>query len=120
MRFHVGFVAVLSIILGLSLGCRSALAPSVNRNRAPETWITAAPQDTISTHGGGGVVTPSDIHTIPVRFHIYWAGSDVDGAVTGFYWAVVETLPLPPEGSNQIAPLPGPKPADYHFTTRTD
>ena len=51
---------------------------------------------------------------------MYWAGSDVDGAVVGFYWAVVETLPLPIEGSPNVPPLPGPRTSQYQFTARTD
>ena len=54
--------------------------------------------------------------------HGYMAGSyarDKDGAVAGFYWAVVETLPRPVPGQG-LPTLPGPKPQDYHFTTKTD
>jgi hypothetical protein len=53
--------------------------------------------------------------TIPVRFHMYWAGSDKDGAVAGFYYAVVETTVA--QGD---VPLPGPKPGQYSFTSKTD
>lgn len=90
------------------------MTPNVDRNKAPETWITAAPFDTI-TLVRGQVPLPS---TIPIRFHVYWAGSDQDGAVTGYYWAVVETLPVAPEGGTPS--LPGPRPNDYHYTTRSD
>ena len=55
------------------------------------------------------------LKTIPVRFHMYWAGSDKDGAVAGFYYAVVETTVA--QGN---VPLPGPKPGQYAFTTKTD
>src|SRR5881396_1228779 len=106
MRIHAGAIALL-LLLGLSFGCRSALSPNLNRNRAPETWITAAPQDTITVRDRGNVATPPKPKTIPFRFRMYWAGSDIDGEVVGFYWAVVETLPLPPEGSNLPAALPG-------------
>ena len=37
-----------------------------------------------------------------MRFHIYWAGSDKDGAIAGFYYAVVETIPVPPPGLGLI------------------
>ncbi|NOT35500.1 MAG: hypothetical protein HOP12_15245 [Candidatus Eisenbacteria bacterium] len=83
---------------------------------APETWVTAAPFDTITIVRGTDT-TPT---RIPVRFHVYWAGSDQDGAVAGFFWAVTETLPKPPDGFLEIPNLPGPKPQDYHFTTATD
>jgi hypothetical protein len=115
MRFRVGLLlCLLTIIAGV--GCRKALAPNIDRNKAPETWITAAPFDTITMVKGE---TPQ-IGTIPIRFHVYWAGGDRDGAVVGYYWAVVETLPFPPEGSFRPPPLPGPRPADYHYTTRSD
>jgi hypothetical protein len=80
----------------------------------------AAPQDTITTRDSFNQPIRPQIGKIPVRFHMYWAGSDRDGAVTGYYWAVVETLPVPPEGSSSVPSLPGPKARDYHFTTSTD
>ena len=107
MRVRVGlFLCLLSIIAGL--GCRKALAPNIDRNKAPETWITAAPFDTITLVKG---VRPQT-GTIPVRFHVYWAGSDQDGAVVGYYWAVTETT--------TAANLPGPRARDYHFTSKSD
>ena len=114
-------VALSLIIICLSIGCRNALSPNVDRNRAPETWLTAAPLDTLTARDPAGVIVginrPS---TIPYRFHMYWAGSDVDGAVVGYYWAVTETLPTPAEGTNILPPLPGPRTSQYRFTTRTD
>jgi hypothetical protein len=113
MRLRVGLLlCLLAIIAGV--GCRKALAPNIDRNKAPETWITAAPFDTV-TLAKGERPSPG---TIPVRFHVYWAGGDQDGAVVGYYVAVVETLP--PTGGAVLPPLPGPRPADYHYTARTD
>jgi hypothetical protein len=57
---------------------------------------------------------------IPFRYHLYWAGSDSDGKISGFYFAVVETLPLPIAPATTPPPLPGPKAQDYKFTTKTD
>ena len=95
------------------------MTPNIDRNEAPETWITAAPMDTLTVRGPGGVVVPNPpITMIPVQFHLYWAGSDKDGSIAGFYVAVVETTATAGEGG--VPPLPGPKPTDYHFTTRTD
>lgn len=108
MRLRVGFVLCLFSILSI-LGCRKALAPNIDRNKPPETWITAAPFDTITLAKGE---TPP-IGTIPVRFHVYWAGSDQDGAVRGYYWAVTETVVT-------VRRLPGPRASDYRFTTRSD
>ena len=76
--------------------------------------------DTLTVKGPGGVLVPSPpITMIPVRYHLYWAGSDKDGAVAGFYLAVVETTATPITGFG-LPSLPGPKPADYHYTTKTD
>ena len=102
----------------LWVGCRKPLAPTVDSNLPPETWITAAPQDTITTRDQNGNVVPPQPGTIPFRFHVYWSGSDQDGTVSGFYWAVVETLAA--TGGLPNPPLPGPKPQDYRFTTVRD
>ena len=104
----------------IGAGCRKTLAPSTLDNQPPETWIVAAPQDTITTRDDSNVPVRPSVGKIPVRFHLYWAGSDRDGSVGGFFWAVVETLPVPPEGSISVPSLPGPKARDYHYTTRTD
>jgi hypothetical protein len=63
---------------------------------------------------------PSTPGVIPVKFHLYWAGSDDDGEVVGYYFAVTETLASPPPGLRDIPNLPGPKASDYHYTTRSD
>lgn len=118
MRLRVG--AVLCLFLAFwGAGCRKAVAPALD-NQAPETWIVAAPQDTITTRDPLNQPIRPTIGRIPVRFHMYWAGSDRDGAVVGYYFAVVETLPVPQEGSSSVPALPGPKPRDYQFTTKTD
>jgi hypothetical protein len=120
MRLLIGAVACLLIVTS-AVGCRKSLGPQSNGNQAPETWITAAPQDTLTARDSRGIVTsPGTPGLIPVRFHIYWAGSDRDGAVTGFYWAVTETTAVSAIPGALPPPLPGPKAADYHFTTRTD
>ncbi|HTM57341.1 MAG TPA: hypothetical protein VL123_02880 [Candidatus Udaeobacter sp.] len=117
MRFRAWILLCLFALV-LGVGCRKPLTPADN-NQAPETWITSAPQDTLTVKDKDGHPIPTAPGTIPVAYHLYWAGSDVDGAIAGYYFAVVETttmvspeIPLPN--------LPGPKPQDYHFTTRTD
>jgi len=117
MRVRAGLAIGLALLL--NTGCRNALTPDIDRNRPPETWITAAPQDSITLHRRDGVDQPQ-IGFIPVKFHMYWAGADQDGAVVGFYWAVVETIPRVPPGATGIPPLPGPRASDYHYTSRTD
>ncbi len=120
MRFRAGLLFFVLTIL-VAIGCRKPLTPNVDRNQAPETWITAAPLDTITIKDGNGVpVGPPQIGTIPFRYHLYWAGADHDGDVAGFYFAVVETVPVAPPGLPSVPALPGPKPADYHFTAKTD
>jgi hypothetical protein len=119
MRLRVG--AALCLFLAFwGSGCRKALAPTTLDNQPPETWIVAAPQDTITTRDAFNQPIRPQIGKIPVRFHMYWAGTDRDGSVAGFYWAVVETLPVPPEGAGSVPALPGPKARDYHYTTATD
>ncbi len=115
MRLRVGLLLCLFVIIAV-VGCRKPLAPNIDRNKAPETWITAAPFDTITLVKGERPLPG----TIPIRFHVYWAGGDQDGSVVGYYWAVVETLPMAPEGGTLPPPLPGPRPGDYHYTSRTD
>lgn len=119
MRLRVGLLlCLLTVFLGA--GCRKALEPTADNNQAPETWITAAPQDSITTRNQLGQPVSPVITRIPVRFHLYWAGSDRDGAVSGYYWAVVETLATPPGDGLPIPNLPGPKASEYHFTTKSD
>ena len=119
MRLRVG--AALCLFLAFwGSGCRKALAPTTLDNQPPETWIVAAPQDTITTRDVLNTPVKPQIGKIPVRFHMYWAGTDRDGTVAGFYWAVVETLPVPPEGTSSVPSLPGPKARDYRYTTATD
>ncbi len=117
MRLRVG--AVLCLFLAfLGVGCRKALDPNSDNNQAPETWVTAGPQDT-SGYKFEGQSIPPDIGRIPVRFHAYWAGSDRDGAVAGYFFAVVETLAVALDGFG-LPSLPGPKARDYRFTTKSD
>src|SRR5215831_2570217 len=120
MRWRVGVVFFIFAAY-VAIGCRAPLTPNIDRNQAPETWITAAPFDTITLKNdrGNPIGFPFP-GTIPVRFHLYWTGSDKDGAVVGFYWAVVETVARVPEGQFFLPNLPGPKPQDYHYTTKTD
>ena len=119
MRLRVGFFLCL-LLAFVGTGCRKSLSPNVDDNQAPETWITAAPQDTITTKDPLGKPIDPVIGRIPVRFHLYWTGADKDGAVAGYYFAVVETLATPPGDGFPLPNLPGPKARDYRFTTKTD
>ena len=112
--------AIVCFCLVSLVGCRKALAPTTLGNLPPETWIVAAPQDTITTRDPNDGPIKPQIGRIPVRFHVYWAGTDHDGTVVGYYWAVVETLAVSPDGTGPVPALPGPKARDYHYTTATD
>ena len=120
MRLRAGLILFFLLVLILVVGgCRKPLAPTFDRNQAPETWITAAPLDTITVRDGPRPIQ-TDPGFIPFRYHLYWAGSDPDGKIAGFFFAVVETLPIPIPPATEPPPLPGPKARDYHFTTKTD
>src|ERR1041385_5164016 len=108
MRLRAVLFLFLSI-LAFTIGCRNALSPNVDRDKPPETWLTAAPMDTLAPRDPHGGRIEDRPRTIPIKSHMCWAGPDEDGTVVGFYWAVAETLPLPPEGSNIVPPLPGPR-----------
>jgi len=103
MRLKWWGIFVVLLVALAQISCRKTVAPNTDRNRAPETYLTAAPLDSI-----GG----KPLNRAPYRYHVHWSGSDVDGAVAGYYFAVTETLP----GN----PLPGPKPSQWRFTTKTD
>jgi len=105
MRLKRWVLCVVLLSALVSLSCRKTVAPNTDRNRAPETFLTAAPLDSI----GGGT-----LNRVPYRFRAHWSGSDVDGQVVGFYIAVTETIP------GVRIPLPPPKPQQWRYTTRTD
>lgn len=105
MRLKRWVLCVVLLSALVSLSCRKTVAPNTDRNRAPETFLTAAPLDSI----GGGT-----LNRVPYRFHAHWSGSDVDGQVVGYYIAVTETIP------GVRIPLPPPKPQQWRYTTRTD
>jgi len=68
------FAAVLAT-LALT-GCRAFQPEAVVVNKAPETFIIGAPVES-----GGGYY----------RFRVFWYGSDADGTVERFVWALTDT-----------------------------
>ena len=64
--------------LGLSMlfGCRAFQPEVVIVNKEPETYIIGAPAET-----SGGYF----------HFHVFWYGTDGDGAVERFVWALTDT-----------------------------
>ena len=110
MRWSAGvFVALIGLILVVGPACRDVPTENTDRNRAPETYLTAAPADSIAN---GGLVR------VPHRFRAQWSGSDIDGEVVGFYVAVTETTVENTQGTPFR--LPPPKPSQYVFTTKKD
>ncbi len=103
------FAVLIGLILVVGSGCREIATENADRNRAPETHLSAAPLDSIA---GGG------LNRVAHRYRAHWSGADLDGEVIGFYVAVTETtldvrsgLPLR---------LPSPRPEAYKFTVSRD
>src|ERR1051326_1288047 len=100
------FVVPLSLLTRYAGGCRKAVGPPVDRNKPPVTWITSAPADSSEAS---------------YRFHVYWGGTDPDGAVVGYLVVVTDSVnvPIPParraDPARQLETLE----ADPRFTTPT-
>ena len=107
MRWSAGvFVALVGLILVAGPGCRKIPTENTDRNRPPETYLSAAATDTIA---GGG------LSRIPHRFRAHWSGADTDGEIAGFFVAVTETTVDFTTG--RPFKLPAPRPSQYRFTT---
>jgi hypothetical protein len=74
----LAIAVALASLWGLLGGCREQGTAPIDRNQAPETFITSA---------------PGDSQTSFYRVDIHWWGSDIDGAVSAFDVAVTESLP---------------------------
>lgn len=84
---------LLTVVAGfLAPGCRDETALPIDRNRAPETILTGA---------------PGDSQTSFYRVHLYWKGSDIDGEVVRYEWAITESLP-------------DPETIEYNLTAKSD
>ena len=99
------------IVLTLLPACRKEAVP-IDRNRAPETFITSSPTETIEAD---------------YRVHMYWHGVDEDGTVVRYIWYVSDTVTTLDPVHNPNAALldwnPSERIADYlkgHFTSKTD
>ncbi len=64
------------LALTVLIGCRAFVPEVVIVNKPPETYITGAPAET-----SGGYY----------HYHIYWYGTDADGLVERFVWALTDT-----------------------------
>ena len=70
-------IPAMLVLLSLVLTrCRAFQPEAVVVNKAPETYIIGAPAE-----DGGGYF----------HFHVYWYGSDEEGRVERFVWAVTDT-----------------------------
>jgi hypothetical protein len=87
------FLVLAMLAIGLvGPGCREQLTIAVDRNLPPETVLTGVPADSSTNF---------------YQLHLFWNGSDQDGEVVGYDWAITDSLP-PPDA------IP------WRYTTRTD
>lgn len=95
-RDRLGALFALGILAGLAFpGCERDNVADFDRNRPPETYISQGPENSDDADD------PVDLF---YRAHLFWRGEDLDGTVTGFRYAVDDTL----------------DPGAWKFTTRTD
>ena len=101
-----------AVLIALVLtGCRAFVPEAVIVNKAPETYIVGAPVE-----NAGGYY----------HFHVFWYGSDADGEVARFVWALTDTTLQDPdttddeEDQNFNPALDASTLAIGHWTTKTD
>ena len=106
-----GLLAAAVLVASVLTGCRAFEPEAVIVNKPPETYIIGAPIE----HGGGYY-----------HFHVYWYGSDADGAVKRFVWALTDTTvqdedTTDDEEDTRFNPALDASTLDIgHWTTRTD
>ena len=103
--------ALLSTALFAMIGCRAFEPETVIVNHAPETYVTGGPQV-----GEGG----------QFHHHLFWYGSDSDGRVVRYIWALTEGTIQNPNTDDDEEDIRF-NPAESittlqigHYTTRTD
>ena len=111
-RRIIGWLLFVSVLaMGALFGCRAFEPETVIVNHAPETYITGAPQE-----GFGG----------QFHFHIFWTGTDRDGRVERYVWALTDGTIQDPltdedEEDTRFNPAEFSGTLDIgHWTTRTD
>lgn len=72
---EIAIIAALMVLILLP-GCRTE-RPPLDRNKAPETYLTSSPPETTETH---------------YKVHLYWHGADGDGVVSRYIWYISDTL----------------------------
>jgi hypothetical protein len=112
IRFAIELIVAGALALVMVLPACRKEEPPLDRNKAPETFLTSSPAETTATD---------------YRVHMYWRGTDGDGVVTRYMWYISDTLvTLDPENNPDAEGLdwnPDARIADYlrgRFTTRTD
>ncbi|MCK4537227.1 MAG: hypothetical protein KAV42_00380 [Candidatus Krumholzibacteria bacterium] len=108
----IGILLLFAMTLLILLpACRDEREP-LDRNRAPETFLTIAPPETTETD---------------YKVHLYWHGEDKDGIVTRYMWFHSDTIrTLRPDLDQDVEFLdwnPEVRASDYvrgHFTHATD
>jgi hypothetical protein len=112
IRFAIELFAAGALALVMILPACRKEEPPLDRNKAPETFLTKSPAETTATD---------------YSVHMYWRGTDNDGVVTRYMWYISDTLiTLDPAGNPDAEGLdwnPDARIADYiigTFTTRTD
>ena len=115
-RYSAGKSLEIIVIIGLLFvsllpACRKETIP-LDRNRAPQTYVTSAPPET----------TEADY-----KIHLYWRGTDEDGIVTKYIWYMSDTVRTLDPIHNPDAEItdwnPEARLSDYllgTFTTLTD
>ena len=71
-RLRTPLLAAAGLALALGLGCRRELPELFDRNKAPETYLTAAPVESLFDG---------------FQVHLSWYGLDPDGEIAYYLWA---------------------------------
>lgn len=110
VALEAALAAALAVLVLLP-ACRREKEP-LDRNKAPNTFLTSAPTETTATD---------------YRVHMFWYGTDDDGTVERYIWYISDTLlTLDPERNPQTDLRdwnPAARISDYlrgRFTTKTD
>ncbi len=96
-RWGVGLVWCLVFGLVLASGCRRENPSNFDDNFPPETYISGAPAESTLSY---------------YRVHLFWSGSDSDGSIGYYEYAVTDSNKVPGEDT--------PGFVGYYRTTRTD
>ncbi|MCP4144150.1 MAG: hypothetical protein GY752_02560 [bacterium] len=110
-RLAVFYLVLLVLIIGSLIGCRAFNPEVVIVNRPPETFIIGAPNEE-----AGGYF----------HYHLFWYGSDDDGHVERFVWALTDSTVQDDETDEdeedaRFNPALHINTLDIgHWTTRTD